>query len=329
MFRIDLTTPLDRPRTLTSWAGVALGLFFLGLPLVAAQAEPPGLHPKQSYVVGFAQDTLANDWRTAQVNQLMSALIPHKGIRFVYSDAQGQTAKQVMDIEDFVQQKVDVLVTSPRDARMLAPAVSQAYKKGIPVVLLSRSIESDDYTILIAPDNYAIGQQAGRYIRQVKSGKANILMLRGVETSSTAIARTQGFEDEIKHHPEMKIVADRAANYLRADAIRAVDTVLQEGIKFDAIYAQSDSMASGARVALKHAGIDPKTIIIVGIDYIREAKEAIRSGEQAASFTYPTGGKHGGEYILKILKGEKVPKKVVIDSLMVTKDNVDEVEPIF
>ncbi|MCU7921734.1 MAG: LacI family transcriptional regulator, partial [Candidatus Thiodiazotropha sp. (ex Dulcina madagascariensis)] len=81
-------------------------------------------------------------------------------------------------------------------------------------------------------------------------------------------------------------------------------------------------------VLSKH-GIDPKSIPSVGIDYIRSAREAIRRGEQSASFTYPTGGAEGARMALKILKGEAVPKEIVLESTMVTKDNVDQVEPIF
>jgi ribose transport system substrate-binding protein len=127
----------------------------------------------------------------------------------------------------------------------------------------------------------------------------------------------------------MKIVADKTGNYLRADAIRAMEEVIAQGIEFDAIYAHSDSMASGARLALRKAGIDPRRIHIVGIDYIKEAHDAILSGEQDASFTYPTCGKEGAEAILKILKGEKVPKEVIIQSDLVTRQNVDRLKPIF
>jgi ribose transport system substrate-binding protein len=88
-------------------------------------------------------------------------------------------------------------------------------------------------------------------------------------------------------------------------------------------------MASGARLALKKAGIDPSNIILVGIDYIAEAREAIRNNEQDASFTYPTGGKEGAEFVLKILRGEDVPKEYVIESIMVTHESVDSVDPIF
>ena len=47
------------------------------------------------------------------------------------------------------------------------------------------------------------------------------------------------------------------------------------------------------------------------------------------SFTYPTGGKEGAAQVLKILKGEAVPKNIIIESEMVTIENVEQVKPVF
>ena len=283
----------------------------------------------KTYLVGFAQDTMANDWRIAQVRSLERELKKYPFIKFFYTDAKGRTARQIKDIEDMTNMNVDVLVTSPRDARAMAPVISMAYKKGIPVVLISRRIETEDFTIFIHPDNRQIAKKAGQYMARKLKGKGKILVLKGVPTASTAMHRTESFLEEIRKYSGIEIVATKTGNYLRADAIKAIEEVLLEGLVFDAIYAQSDSMAGGARLALKKAGIDPRKIVIVGIDYISEAREAIREGEQDATFTYPTCGKEGAEFILKIVKGQKVPKEVVIESVMVTKDNVEAVEPIF
>lgn len=316
-----------------SLARCLLGLLMLG-GLTGAVAETPGVKSEPGpgtyrYLVGFAQDTLANDWRLAQVQEVKRGLASDPSIRFLVTDGQGQTARQIMDIEDMIAQKVDVLITSPRDAQALAPVVTKAYRAGIPVVLLSRRIAGEAFNVFIAPDNRQIGRRVARYLGKNFPQGGRILMLKGVSKATTTILRTEGFVEELKHYPGLELVAERTANYLRGDAIKAVEDVLDGGIRFDMIYAQSDSMAVGARLALKHAGIDPGTITIVGIDYIREAQSAILSGEQEASFTYPTGGKEGAEYVLRILRGETVPRKILINSEMVNIDNAKTLEPIF
>lgn len=312
------------------WLAVLITLAFLPLALNAQQKPVSAKSSaERAYVVAFAQDTLANDWRRAQVEELGEALEPYPFIRFLYSDAQGKTAKQILDIEDFITRRVDVLVTSPRDIKALTPVISRAFRQGIPVVLLTRRIINGDYTLFIGPDDKKIGRETARRMNDVLKGKGRILMLEGLSTASTAIDRTEAFKRELENYPGLQVVAEKSADYLRSEAIQGVEEVLQEGIQFDAIYAQSDSMASGARMALRGAGRDPRNVHILGIDYIKEARDAIRSGEQDASFTYPTGGREGAEYILRILRGEPIPKSVILESTMVTRDNVETVEPIF
>lgn len=279
--------------------------------------------------MGFAQDTLANDWRAAQVASMRQAFARHAHVKFIYTDGLGQTAKQVQDIEDLIHQRVDVLIASPRDGRVMTPVLAKAYRQGIPVVLVTRGIMSEDYTTLVAPDDRAIARRAADYMAEKLGGKGRVLMLRGVATATTAIARTEGFLDQIARHPAIEMVAVKDGNYLRADAIRAVEEAVAEGLSFDAIYAQSDSMASGARLALRKLGLDVGKTVIVGIDYISEAREAIRSGEQSASFLYPTCADETVEVVLGILAGGQPARRVNVESQLVTPDNVDTVSPIF
>lgn len=304
-------------------------LLILAVIPVAADEQSSKQDADKMYVVGFAQDTMTNDWRIAQVRELEREFQKYPWITFFYTDAKGETARQIKDIEDMINLKVDLLITSPRDSTLMAPVIAKAYDQGIPVVLISRGIESEDFTLFIHPDNRQIARRAAQHIGQRLHGKGKVFILQHIPTTTPGMHRTEAFFEEMRHYPDIEIVGMKVANSLRADAIRMTEQALQEGLEFDAIYAQSDSMASGARLALKKNGIDPKTVIIVGIDYIAEAREAIRAGEQDASFTYPTGGKEGAEFAVKILQGETVPREYILESIMVTKENVENVDPIF
>lgn len=301
-------------------------LFAVARSASAADAWPP---PGRTFVVGFAQDTMANDWRAAQVYELQRALAAYPFITFRHTDAGGQTAQQIIDVENLLAQGVDLLVTSPRDIKAMTPIIAKVHARGVPVVLLTRRVEGDQYTAFVGNNDRQIGSRAARFLIEKTGGKGRVVMLRGVPTATTAIDRAEGFLKELATARGMTLVADKAGNYLRSDSIKAMDEVIAQGIKFDAIFAQSDSMATGARLALKKAGVDLRGVRIVGIDYIREAQDAIRAGEQDASFVYPTLGKEGAEVIIKILKGETVPKDVIIQSDVVTRDNVDRAKPVF
>jgi ribose transport system substrate-binding protein len=307
------------------WPAFAVAVFLLMSSSMAADAPL-----KRKFLIGFAQDTMANDWRAAQVRDLKEALAAHADIEFVFTDAKGDTARQAQDVENLAARGVDVLITSPRDADAMREPVARAYRKGIPVILLSRRVSGKEFTQFISADNRAIGRQAARYLAKRLSGKGNIFVLQGVPTASSAIERTAGFEEELKKHPGLKVVVSKPADYLRAVAIQRVEEVLAEKIAFDAIYAQSDSMAMGAILALKKAGFDMKKIPVTGIDYISEAREAIRNGDLEATFLFPTAGKEGAEAALKLIRGGKLDKaEVIIDSVAVTRENVEKIAPIF
>jgi ribose transport system substrate-binding protein len=308
---------------------LAILLCLGGLNRVHAEESAAASVPAAKLVVGFAQDNLANDWRLAQVEGVKKGLAPYPHIKFIYTDGKGSTAQQIQDVEDLLYSGIDILITSPRDGSAMTPIVTRAYKMGIPVILLTRRIDNNAYTTFISPDDEAIARDAARYIADKRNGKANVLMLQGVPSATTAKIRTDAFISELKNYPEMKLVAVKVANYLRSDAIRAIEEVLQQGIPFDAIYSQSDSMASGARIALNKAGIAPDSILTVGIDYIGEAREAIRRGQQSASYTYPTCADEAVNVILRIADGQSVPKSIRVPSQRVTRDNVEQIEPIF
>lgn len=295
----------------------------------SVHASGEGGAKSRQIIVGFAQDTLANDWRLSQVKGIEQGLAGHPNIRFIYSDGKGSTAKQIRDIEDMLASGVDILITSPRDSRAMSPVISKAYRQGIPVILLTRKVMTENYTTFIAPDDAAIARDAANFLAAELNNKGNILMLQGVPSASTAIQRTNAFLEALRKHPGVSVVSIKTANYLRSDAIKAVEEALQQGIEFDAIYAQSDSMASGARIALKKANYSLDDTVIVGIDYISEARSAILNGEQRASFTYPTCAGEAVDAVLAIVAGRKIDKHITVPSVRVTRKNATSVKPIF
>ena len=286
-------------------------------------------HAQTQFIVGFAQDDMSNDWRAAQVHAAKKAFSKYKNVKFIYTDARGDVARNISDIEDLVDQGINLLIVSPRSPQAMTPVISSLYDSGIPVVLLTRAVTNEKFTTFISPDDTVIAAQAADQVAAATGGKARVLVLQGVPTATTAIKRTAGFVDRIKAHPGLEIVDIVPANYKRPAAIKAVQEALEKGLKFDAIYAQSDSMASGARLALKQAGISPRSVPTIGIDYIPEARAAIRAGEQFASFTYPTCGDEAADVAMRILSGETVPRNIEVKSQMVTRENVDSIDTIF
>ena len=91
---------------------------------------------KNSRLIAFAQDTMTNDFRRAQVFEVRDEVSKRPGISFVYSNGQGQTSLMIHQIERFIEQKVDLLIVGTNDEKAIVPVVSKAYRSGIPVIVL-------------------------------------------------------------------------------------------------------------------------------------------------------------------------------------------------
>lgn len=279
-------------------------------------------------VIAFAQDTMANDFRKAQVFEAKDMASKFDNIKFVYSDANGQTSMLIRQIEKFILDKVDVLIVGTNDAKAVVPVISKARKNKIEVIILDRGIDGTDYSAFINSDNIKIGEIGASYIAKQLDGKGTVLLFEGLQKADVTHLRSKGFLNEIGKSKDIKVIK-RTGNYLRKDAIVEMEKLVQSGIKIDAIFSQSDSMLSGVRAVLEKNNIDATKIIMVGCDYTSEAQQSIKNGTQTGSVLFPLGGVQAIETAIKLIVKEKVPKHIVIPVKLVTKENADKVKPIF
>lgn len=286
------------------------------------------LYGEKIKVIAFAQDTMANDFRKAQVRDAEKRAGEFKDLKFIYSDANGKTSMLIYQIDEFISKKVDLIILGTNDQKAVIPAVEKALKNNIPVIILDRGIDSENYTTFINSDNVLIGKLAGEYIAKKLNGKGRVLLFEGLQTADVTHLRTKGFIDEISKYPNIKVIK-RTGNYLRRDAIIEMEKVLKSGIEIDAIFSESDSMLSGIRSAMWRYGQDPSKIVMIGCDYTSEARDSIRKGFQTGSVKFPLAGKESIDIARKILRGEKVKKHIFIPVELVTEENVEAIEPIF
>ena len=104
------------------------------------------------------------------------------GFSFISTDAQGDTAKQVADVEDLVARRVSAIFLAPRDFEGLAPALDTAREAKIPVFLIDRQaagVPGVDYVTFLGSDFVQQGRRAGDWLVAQSSGSAGIVELTG------------------------------------------------------------------------------------------------------------------------------------------------------
>jgi ribose transport system substrate-binding protein len=308
---------------------LALVLLFAAGMVFAGGQKASGGGSKQLFVA-FSQMESTDNWRITETKSIRDEAAK-RGIKLVITDAQGDTAKQVSDVEDLVNQKPDFLLVAPREYDALSPALQAAKKAGVPVILLDRDAAGTpgvDFVTVIRADFIWEAQSSAKKIAEYFNGReANVVQLTGTPGSSVAIDRQKGFEDELKKYPNLHLIATQVGNFSRGDAQKTMANILQTyGTKIDAVYGHSDEEGLGAIQAIKAAGLIPgKDIQVVGIAGYKDALNAIVAGEMLASIECsPFFGVTTFDTIDKLVKGEKVPTFIQNPGKIYDKSNTQQ-----
>jgi ribose transport system substrate-binding protein len=225
-------------------------------------------------------------------------------------------------VEEFVSQKVDLLLISPKEAQPLTEPVARAMDAGIPVIVLDRRVIGEKYTCFIGADNKKIGVAVGEWIKKTTGGKGNVVELMGLQTTTPGQDRHGGFAEAIGGS-ELKVIFSVDMKWLEPDARKEMESALSRFEKIDVVYAHNDPGAHGAYLAAKASGRE-KGIKFVGVDALpQEGVAYVKQGILDATFQYPTGGAEAVKTALKVLAGEKVEKEMVLGSRLFTKENVE------
>jgi len=278
-------------------------------------------------LVVFSQANSADPWRQQfDAETKAAAEANNKAFKFEEQAAEDDPNKQISQIDTLMLESPKVLLVSPAEVSV-GTAIEKAYDKGVGVVLLDRGIPGDKYTVHIGGDNVDIGKQAAEYIVKRLNGKGIVLMIQGKGGADATNDRRNGAMDVFKKNPGITVIAGDDCKYQRQAAQSYMETFLQGGKPFDAVYAHNDEMAIGAYQAYEHAATKPKNKpIFVGVDGCQqEVVQMIKDGKLDATFRYPDPGPKGIEVAADILKGNKPKdKKIVLPTEIVTKENADK-----
>lgn len=275
-----------------------------------------------TYTIGVSQ--CSNDsWRRKMNTEMLHEAALHQNIELLIKTVEDDTEKQISDIQYFIDQKVDLLIVSPNKAAPINHIVGKAFDAGIPVILVDRKILSDKYTAFIGADNYQIGKEVGNYVVNLLKGKGRIIELRGLEGSSPALERHQGFFSVISEHPEIHLMLQEDAAWLKDVAESKMERALNEYEQIDLVFAHNDRMAMGAYDAANR--IDrADNIYFLGIDALPGNEggiENVLQNKLEATFIYPTGGDKIIQLALDILQGKEYKHSNELYTAVVDKTN--------
>lgn len=231
---------------------------------------------------------------------------------------------QVGQIENFIANKVDMIVLNAADSKGIGPAVKKARKAGIVVVAVDVAAEGADVTVM--SDNTMAGAESCKFIADKLQGKGNVVIVNGPPVSAV-MDRVTGCKAEFRKSPGIKILSDNQnAGGSRDGGMTTMSNLLAAHARIDGVFAINDPTAIGAELAIRQAKrSDIK--VISGVDGAPDAERALKDSKSlfaASPAQDPYGMAAESVAIGYQLMNGRAPEKNVklLPVKLITRDNV-------
>jgi len=236
---------------------------------------------QDSTLIGFSMGDFDVDrWYTdrdvfvEQANKLGAKVL----VEYAYSDPQ----KQNEQIRSFIDKGVKTIVIIPTKADALTESVKLCRKKGIKIIAYDKMITNIPIDLYVSFNNKKVGELQANYLTK-KCAKGNYAILAGPLKDNNSKDYLAGQMQILKPYIEkgdIKIVYNQHfSEWNSMEAFVKVDSILNTGVKINAILATNDMLAYGSIMALEGAGLNKK-VLISGMDCSNEAIENIKNGNQ-------------------------------------------------
>ncbi|MCX4455635.1 substrate-binding domain-containing protein [Streptomyces sp. NBC_01340] len=254
------------------------------------------------------------------IKEQVAKLTNNKG-KVDYANAGQSAPKQLEQLQQMVNDKVDVILVDAVDSKSIASGVQKAKDAGIPVIAYDRLAQGpiDAY---ISFDNELVGQVQGKALLEALGTNASskkIVMMNGSPTDPNAAQFKSGAMGELTG----KVVISKSYDTKDWDPVvgkanmeKAISAIGLSNIA--GVYSANDGLAGAVIDAMKTMGVS-KVPPVTGQDAELDAVQRIVRGEQYMSVykSYPDEASAAAEMAVAKIQG----RSIEFDAL--TRDKVD------
>ena len=236
--------------------------------------------------------------------------------------------QQINVVQDFITRGVAGICLAPLDSGALIPAVADAARAKIPVLIFDSGLDDPkDAVSFVATDNYHGGQLAAREIGRLLGGKGRLVVLRYMPGSQSTTLREDGCLDTIKREfPEIEVVSSGEYSGDTADKAlnKSHQLLLALGDRVDAAFTSTQQASTGMLKALEEQGLAGK-VKFIGFDAGPELVAALRRKMHGIVLQDPVGmGRLAVTKLAAYLRGEKIEPRIATGETLATPDNMNE-----
>jgi ribose transport system substrate-binding protein len=253
------------------------------------------------------------------------------GMTVKINDADLDLNKQISDIDQFTNQKVDAIaIHLIGDPTAVQGAVAKAQAQGIHIFSFDQDEVFPNTDILAYQNTADEGRLSAAYIAQQLNDKGTVIVTGGPPVPVLE-RRYNAAVQELKNHPNITVLPRQDIIPDDAAGGRQVgEQLLAKYQNLDAIWTENDEIAQGVGAAVRASG---RKIIVTGINGDQEGIDAINQGTVAATWDSlgTDFGTKAADAAFKILSGETpnsaLPIRIFPTPIPYTKDNVSQWVP--
>jgi ribose transport system substrate-binding protein len=239
------------------------------------------------------------------------------GVNTSWQSAEGSLEKQVAIIENFINQKVAVILVDSLDKNALIRVIKKAEAAGIPVVTMGNKVEAGSNYSTLYPD-YENMSAVAKAIGAKLGGKGKLGLLVGFRGNYVSDTREKGFVDTVKRDvPNIKVVGVEPTNWDTVRAANAAQTWLTTYPDLKAIACISDSLCLAAHAVATAMG---SNLVYGGYDGDVEMRPMVDSGEMVVDVL--TDAYRVGYWNIavaaRLAKGHKLPRDLYLSTYFVS-----------
>ncbi|MFA5514576.1 MAG: substrate-binding domain-containing protein [Sphaerochaetaceae bacterium] len=239
-------------------------------------------------------------------------------VKLTVFDGKYDASVQQSQFETMATQGYDGALFVPIDIEAGAAAVATAKAAGMPVVGSNTRVNSDDLLSYVGSDDVLAGYMEAISVIEAIGGKGNVVIIEGPIGQSAQIERLEGNKKALAEYPAVKVIAQRTANWSRAEALSLMENWLNAYPgQIDGVIGQNDEMALGAIQAIEQAGLNVKNFGMAGIDGVTDAMLAVKEDKMVSILQDATAQAQGALDVLlaELIGPSFVPKADVWNHL--------------
>jgi ribose transport system substrate-binding protein len=228
-------------------------------------------------------------------------------------------------IDSVTAAKPDGVMVAPDDSKALLSPLKAMSDAGIKVTFVDTKLDDTSFAVSsIATDNLGGGTLAAKTLATLIGDKGTVLVVNVDPGISTTDARVKGFQDEMKNHPNIKVLDVQYTHDDPTAATTITTSTLAAHSDLAGVFATNVQNAEGVATGLKQASnTTVKTIAFdAGPKQIEDLNAGIVQGLIAQD---PYGiGVAGVQQTVLALKGQTTTTVIQTSLAALTKDNVTD-----